>query len=196
MNIKKVEFKFSSRMLLKELARKLIHISACVAALISIRYDLTVIQFLILPAITISFYISEKIDFFGKNISLGNKRKWGGILLGIGLTLIIFAPLEYEVKKFSILVLMIADVMAALVGKIVPVYKVEVLGAFKSLGGCSAFIVGVLIALGLSFGWESSLLQGPILVLFLILPLLEFLNWRGIDNVTLPLASLLLASLL
>ncbi len=194
--INEVDTKFSPISLLKEVARKFIHISACGVALILIANDFRILELLFLPAMALGFYVSEKIEFFGKNISFGNRRKWGGILLAIGLSLVMFAPVEYEVKKFSVLTLMIADVMAALIGKIVPIRKVEILGAYKSIGGSTAFILGLIIAFKLSFGSE---VDSGILRLLLCAPLLsvlEFLNWRGIDNVTLPIATLLLGQIL
>jgi dolichol kinase len=194
--ISEVDAKFSLISLLKEVARKSIHISACGVALILIANDFKVLEYLFLPAMALGFYISEKIEFFGKNISFGNRRKWGGILLAVGLSLVMFAPVEYEVKKFSILTLMIADVMAALIGKIAPIRKVEVLGAYKSIGGSAAFIVGLIIALKLSFGSVVDLGFLRVTTSLPALVALEFLNWRGIDNVTLPLATMILGQAL
>lgn len=158
-----------------------------------------VLEMLFLPAMALGFYISEKIEFFGKNISFGKKRKWGGIMLAVGLSLIMASPVDYEVKKFAIFILMIADVMAAIIGKIIPVKKVEILGAYKSIGGSTAFAVGVLIALALSFGGFSDLGSLPVLrvaLTILVLEFFEFLNWRSIDNLSLPLAAILAGSLL
>ena len=104
-----------------------------------------------------------------------------------------------EVKKFAIFILMIADVMAAIIGKIIPVKKVEILGAYKSIGGSTAFAVGILIAIGLSFGGFSDLGSLPVLrvaLTILVLEFFEFLNWRSIDNLSLPLAALLAGSIL
>jgi dolichol kinase len=195
LKIKEVDSSFSPISLLKEIGRKIIHIGACGTALFLISNDLVILELLFLPAMALGFYISEKIDFFGKNISFGSRRKWGGILLAIGLSLIMFAPIEFEVKKFAILVLMIADVMAAIIGKSLPIRRVEVLGAYKSIGGSFAFSIGVLIALYLSFGSES-LGVWQVALTVIILEIAEFLNWRGIDNVTLPIASMLLAALI
>ena len=193
--IKEVSTKFSPISLLKELARKSIHVSACTVALFLIGKDLVILEALFLPVMALGFYISEKIEFFGKNISFGKERKWGGILLAVGLTIVMFAPVDYEIKKFSILVLMIADVMAALVGKTIPIKKVEVLEAYKSIGGSVAFCLGVFIALILSFGAEMEIMWWQVAILVLVLELFEFFNWRGIDNVTLPLAAIALSSL-
>lgn len=194
--INEVDTKFSLISLLKEMARKSIHISACGAALILIANDFIILEYLFLPAMAFGFYVSEKIEFFGKNISFGNRRKWGGILLAIGLSLVMFAPVEYEVKKFSILTLMIADVMAAFIGKIVPIRKVEVLGAYKSIGGSTAFVLGLIIAFKLSFGSGVDLGVLRLLLCAPLLCLFEFLNWRGIDNVTLPIATMFLGQML
>lgn len=193
--IKEVDTKFSPISLLKEIARKSIHVGACGVALFLIGRQLVILEVLFLPVMALGFYISEKIEFFGKNISFGKERKWGGIILAVGLSLVMFAPVEYEVKKFAILVLMIADVMAALVGKVVPIKKVEILEAYKSIGGSVAFCIGVFIALILSFGSNLEILWWQSAILIFVLEMFEFLNWRGIDNVTLPLASMSLATL-
>ncbi|MDQ5913664.1 MAG: hypothetical protein QG623_283 [Patescibacteria group bacterium] len=194
MNIKSVESSFSAISLLKELARKSIHIGACGGALFLIGKELIILELLFLPTMALGFYISEKIEFFGKNISFGNRRKWGGILLAVGLSLVMAAPVDYEVKKFAIFTLMIADVMAALIGKIVPIRKVEVLGAYKSIGGSLAFGLGVVIALKLSFGMSADMMVWQTLVTILFLEFYEFLNWRGIDNVTLPIVAMVIGS--
>lgn len=195
LRVNKVDTKFSPISLLKELARKSIHIAACGTALFLIGENLVVLEVLFLPAMALGFFISEKIEFFGKNISFGKERKWGGILLAIGLSMIMAAPVEYEVKKFAILVLMIADVMAAIIGKMVPIKKVEIVGAYKSIGGSTAFAVGVLIALMLSFGTEVEMIWWQTMVIVLVLECFEFLNWRGVDNLTLPLAAMTMACL-
>lgn len=193
--INEVEVKFSPISLLKEIARKSIHISACAVALILIANDFVILETLFLPAMALGFYISEKIEFFGKNISFGNRRKWGGILLAIGLSLVMAAPVDYEVKKFAILTLMIADVMAALIGKIIPIRKVEVLGAYKSIGGSIAFMIGLVIAIRLSIGPIPDIGIIRVILSLPVLGMLEFLNWRGIDNVTLPIATMVIGQL-
>lgn len=91
---------------------------------------------------------------------------------------------------------MIADVMAALIGKMIPIRKVEIVGAYKSIGGSTAFAIGVLIALMLSFGTGMEMIWWQVTVMVLMLEIFEFLNWRGIDNVTLPLTAMILASVL
>lgn len=194
--LKEVDNRFSLISLLKELARKSIHISACGVALFLVGKNLVVLEMLFLPIMALGFFISEKIEFFGKNISFGRERKWGGILLAVGLSIVMFAPVDYEIKKFAILVLMIADVMAALIGKMIPIRKVEIVGAYKSIGGSTAFAIGVLIALMLSFGTGMEMIWWQVTVMVLMLEIFEFLNWRGIDNVTLPLTAMILASVL
>jgi dolichol kinase len=194
--IQKVSIDFSLTSLAKELARKFIHVGACGTALFLIGHDLIVLELLFLPVMALGFYISERVDVLGKTLSFGSRRKWGGILLAFGLSIVMLMPVEYELKKFAILTLMIADVMAAIIGKIVPLRKVEVLGAFKSIGGSLAFAIGVIIALTLSFdSWQTNW-QLKVLVTILTLEFFEFLNWRGIDNLTLPFAALTLGSIL
>ncbi len=191
LKIKKKTTEFSAISLIKELARKSIHIASCLVALWLVQNDYMILELLFLPTIALGFYVSEKVELLGKTLSFGNRRKWGGILLAVGLSLVMLAPVDYEVKKFAILVLMIADVMASIIGKIVPIRKVEVLGAYKSIGGSTAFLVGVLIALELAFELSNTQIWQMVLVIVL-LEVCEFFNWRGIDNVTLPLASLVL----
>lgn len=193
LSLKKVDAKFSPISLLKEMARKSIHIVACGTALFLIGKNLVVLELLFLPAMALGFFISEKIEFFGKNISFGKERKWGGILLAIGLSMVMIAPVDYEVKKFAILVLMIADVMAAIVGKMIPIKKVEIVGAYKSIGGSTAFAVGVFISLMLSFGVDTEMIWWQVTLMVLVLEVFEFLNWRGIDNLTLPFAAMVMA---
>lgn len=193
--LKEVDIKFSPISLLKELARKFIHVSACGVALFLVGKDLVALELLFLPVMALGFYISEKVEFFGKNISFGKERKWGGILLAFGLSAVMLAPVDYEIKKFAILVLMIADVMAAIFGKLIPVKKVEILEAYKSIGGSTAFAVGVFIAFILSFGPMVKIVWWQVVVLILVLEIFEFFNWRGIDNVTLPIAAMGIATL-
>ena len=117
MKIKNVSIKFNQVDLLREMGRKVLHVGSCSVALFLIGKKWMVLEMLFLPAMALGFYISEKIEFFGKNISFGKKRKWGGIMLAVGLSLIMASPVDYEVKKFAIFILMIADVMAAIIGK-------------------------------------------------------------------------------
>lgn len=193
--LKVISTKFSAGSLVREVARKILHVSSCGVALFAIHYDLTLLKFALLPALVIGFYVSEKVDFFGKNLSFGSARKWGGILLAVGLSMIMLAPVEYEVQKFAILVLMIADVMAALIGKLIPVVRVELLGAQKSLGGSIAFMAGLFVAGLLSFGESFSLLSAEFAVTAILLTSVEFFNWKSIDNVTLPVLAMSLAML-
>lgn len=189
--INKVEAEFSIISLIKELARKSIHISACGVALFLVGNEYLVLELLFLPLMALAFYVvTEKIDVLGKTLSFGSRRKWGGILLAFGLSLVMFVPIDYEIKKFAILILMIADVAAAIIGKLIPIKKVEVLGAYKSIGGCLAFAIGVVIVLLLSFGTLGAWWQA--LVTIAVLTCAEFLNWRGIDNITLPACAILL----
>ncbi len=194
-NIHEVEANFSPISLIKELARKSIHISACAAALFLIRNDYYLLELLFLPAMAIGFYITEKVDILGKTLSFGNRRKWGGVLLAIGLTIVMAVPAPYEVKEFAILILMIADVLASIVGKLVPVKKIEILGAYKSIGGSLAFAFGVLIAIQICFGLNSVNFK-QLATILITLEIAEFLNWRGIDNMTLPVSSIILAFVL
>jgi dolichol kinase len=193
--IKEVSTKFSLISLLKEMARKFIHVGACLTALILIGKHWWVLELAFLPVMALGFYISEKIAFFGKNISFGNRRKWGGILLVLGFSLVMVAPVEYEVKKFAVLTLMIADVAAAIVGKTIPFKKVEILGAYKSIGGSLAFAVGVLVALSLSFPADS-LGTWKVALIIPLMEVVEFLNWRGVDNLSLPIVALVFGSIL
>ena len=187
---RRVEFSLIS--LVKEMARKLIHVASCLAALWLVKNSYFLLELLFLPVIAVGFYVSEKVEFLGKTLSFGHRRKWGGILLAVGLSLVMLAPVEYEVKKFAILVLAIADVLASIVGKIVPVRRVEVLGAYKSIGGSLAFGIGVIIALSL-VGNLGEIAVWKVVLSLIVLEVAEFLNWRGVDNVTLPIASLALA---
>jgi len=199
MKIKNVSAKLNKIDLLREMGRKALHVGSCAVALFLIGKKWIILEALFLPTMALGFYISEKIEFFGKNISFGSKRKWGGIMLAVGLSLIMAAPVDYEVKKFAIFILMIADVMAAIIGKMMPIKRVEVLGAFKSIGGSTAFAVGTLIAIGLSFGGFSDLGGLPVLKVgttILALEFFEFLNWRSIDNLTLPVVALIAGSVL
>ena len=195
-SIREVDTKFSPISLLKELARKSIHISACGVALFLVGKDFPVLEIAFLPIMALGFYVTEKVDVLGKTISFGNRRKWGGILLALGLSLVMLAPVDYEVKKFAILTLMIADVAAAIVGKIVPIREVEVLGAYKSIGGSIAFALGVLIALMLSFSSGGDITWWQIVTVVVALEVAEFLNWRGIDNLTIPIVAMVLATAL
>lgn len=184
--IKRQSTQFSSISLLKELARKSIHVATCLTALFLIQHDFLVLELLFLPIISIGFYISEKVDILGRTLSFGTRRKWGGIFLAIGLSLIFFLPLDYEARKFAVLILMIADVLASIIGKIIPIKKVEVLGAYKSIGGSLAFALGVIIALSLSFQLPEIAIYKTIFII-LSLEIFEFFNWLGVDNITLPL---------
>jgi dolichol kinase len=191
--IEPIEFSFLS--LVKELARKVIHVASCLVALWLVQNNYLILELLFMPVIAVGFYVSEKVEFLGKTLSFGQRRKWGGVLLAFGLSLVMFSTSDYGVKKFAILVLAVADVAASIIGKILPIRKVEVLGAYKSIGGSLAFGVGVMAALSLT--WNiGNIAIWKILLSLVILEVAEFLNWRGIDNVTLPIASLGLGVLL
>jgi dolichol kinase len=191
--MQEIKTKLRLKDFLKELARKVIHVSFCITALCLIKLNIPILKLLFLPLAILGFIISEKIDFFGKNISFGPKRKWGGIFLAVGLSLVIFSPVAYSIKKFAILTLGIADVAAALVGKSLPIRRYKLVETSKSIGGSLAFILGLGLAWYLSFG-SSLLFSWQSLLAAVILVNLELFNWRGIDNVTMPVVCLILGS--
>jgi dolichol kinase len=152
-------------------------------------------------AIGLSLVMFSTLDYGVKKFAIGlslvmfSTLDYGVKKFAIGLSLVMFSTLDYGVKKFAILVLAVADVAASIIGKILPIRKVEVLGAYKSIGGSLAFGVGVMAALSLT--WNiGNIAIWKILLSLVILEVAEFLNWRGIDNVTLPIASLGLGVLL
>ena len=66
MKIKNVSIKFNQVDLLREMGRKVLHVGSCSVALFLIGKKWMVLEMLFLPAMALGFYISEKIEFFGK----------------------------------------------------------------------------------------------------------------------------------
>lgn len=114
--------------------------------------------------------------------------------------------LVYEYQDFNrmffyapILVLAIADPMAALFGKRWPKGKFTLRKDSKTLMGCSAFFGSALViltGLSLSFNKEISLEQIYQLILVSLgATLVESMSGKGSDNLTIPLSVVLLLSL-
>ncbi len=173
----------------KELFRKSVHLSFCVFALFCLKFKLSPLCLVLIPAAFVGFFI-ENSTHFKKRLSLGSERRFGAILLAIGLSLIVFSPTNLDSKIFAILVLAIADLGASIVGKLAPIKSTKILETTKSLGGSLTFAVGVFIALALSFGFRNPYYSYPIIIAFLTF--VELFNWRSIDNLTLPILSLIL----
>ena len=117
--------------------------------------------------------------------------------ISIGLLTAAFWPLDLpQYAALGILVMTWGDGLAALVGQNVGRHPYKILGSQKSVEGSltmalASFIVSALV-LGFAAGWTPSVGMTAVVVA-IAATLLETLSFYGLDNLTVPLGSAVLA---
>ncbi len=140
--------------------------------------------------------ISYQIDLFQSVNGVG-RHSFGTFFyaISIGLLIALFWFPEQGLQPFAvvgILVMTWGDALAALVGQTWGRHPYQLGSIQKSWEGSVTMalvsVVVTMVVLGAAFGWSSAI--GWVAVLTgVTAAVLEILSWRGVDNVTVPLAS-------
>ncbi len=207
------EFLYRVVKLNTEWTRKVIHVSS---GIVSLSYPFFINTHWIVLAITINFtiilYTSKKMGWFQSIFSVG--RKSYGELFFVWSTWFLFVLYQYtgDVNFYylSFAPVVFADPAAALIGKSFPFKKYTVFGNTKSYGGSFSFFI---ITFALTFFFVTSDISNiaintipsslhsnlhlltstqaiPLSIgLALLLTLTEAISSKGLDNLTIPIAS-------
>lgn len=174
------------------LNRKIIHIISSFIILL-FPYFLDVWQIVILSLFFCFVFIISKISGFLPIINRVKRVSLGEIFypLGVMISAIIFLSQGQVLAfQFGILVLGLSDAMANIVGDILGYYKINLAWSKKSLEGSLAFFITTLLIIILILGSNFDYLNlNNYFLLALILTLIEFLLFFGLDNLILPTIS-------
>jgi len=178
----------------KEWSRKVVHIGC--GQVILIAYALRVpthwgiIAAIIAAVVTLLSYRIPLLE----SISSVGRQSWGTFFyaVSIGTLMALFWDTRPELAVLGILIMAWGDGLAALVGMTLGHHPFRVAGATKSWEGTLAMgFISTLVAL-LSL-WPLAAQWWIAPVVGLSATLLELVAWRGLDNLTVPIGSALIA---
>jgi phytol kinase len=126
-----------------------------------------------------------------------NRKTYGSVLFPSGVIACVIAGggNSYGLIFFIPLATMIySDTLAAVVGVNYPVKTYKVFGHLKSIGGSAAFLISAfLVYIVVIFFFKGNISTGDLLkaILFsIIITIIEAISVRGLDDLTIPLASI------
>ncbi len=177
--------------------RKIIHILSAII-IIFFPYFFSLRQIIFICLFFSFFFIVARIFGFLKIINKVNRVSWGEILypLGVMLSAIFFLPDRISAFQFGILILGVSDALANIFGGLFGSYKVKIFGGIKSLEGSLVFFVSVFILLIILGGTYNYYILGHYLMVALILTIIEFALFFGLDNLFLPVLASYLFTLI
>jgi len=190
------EFAYKVFKINTEWTRKIAHVGSGIIALTYPMYHNTHWTVLGLTlSFTIILYTSKKMGLFQSIFSV--ERNSYGELFFVWSTWLLFmlyqfsGDVSYFYLAFSSVVF--ADPMAALIGKPFPVKKYTTFGNTKSFGGSFSFFI---VSFALSYFYLLEVGSSMNILLFsithaFILTLVEAISSKGLDNLTIPIASVL-----
>ena len=190
------EFAYKFFKLNTEWTRKIAHVGSGIVALTYPMYHKTHWTVLGLTvSFTIILYLSKKMGLFQSIFSVN--RKSHGELFFVWSTWLLFmiyqfsGNVSYFYLAFSSVVF--ADPAAALVGTSFPFKKYTIFGNTKSLGGSFSFFV---VSFALSYFYLLKIGSSMNILVFslahaLLLTIVEAISSKGLDNLTIPIASVL-----
>jgi phytol kinase len=182
-----------------EYSRKLVHsLHALVIAVapFMVGYELTII---IEALFLVSVFLVSELHLFRWMWRVGRKS-WGEYLFPVGVIVAALTAQSMWIYLAGVLVLGIADAVAALVGKKYGRHPYRILGQAKSLQGSVAFVsVASVILLGVFvFGPLAPVINEVLLAVMLAVGLaaIENLGVYGSDNFLLPVVTVLALNVL
>lgn len=185
-----------------ELVRKLLHIPMGLMTLSFPWLFDTVLPVLIVGSLAIAIllalrYYAPLANRFGQVLGGVKRRSWGEIYFPISVMLLFtLASQQPLLFCIPILILTIADAVAALIGTYYGHYRYTATEGQKSAEGSIGFFTATFLSVHIPLllfsatGRAESLLIG--LILGLLVMLLEAIAWQGLDNLLIPLGSFLL----
>ncbi len=192
-----VQILFHFHWIAGEHSRKLIHILTAVW-MSTWRFNLTHLEvtYLGLALLAIIFFVKQ-FKLFNSIFDI-DRVTYGEFIFVIGIiatSLVFPAP---EVYALAVINLGVADGLAAIIGKRYGKIKYNVFGSTKSLVGLATTMVVVTIT-GALFFWKVADYQPELIFMVThvlasgaVISGLEFVSFKGLDNLTIPLATGLL----
>lgn len=193
------EYLRQKKMVSVELTRKIVHMgSGVLVAFLPFFTSYKNIQILSLAFLAV-ILLSAKFDIL-KSIHTVKRVTKGEILFAVGIGICaLLEPVDW-IFTVAILHLALADALAAVIGtKWGRRTRFTILSHGKSLlGSLTFFYVSIAIFLGVIIFQPAGLPDVYLLLLVFptILTLLENLSWYGLDNVTIPLMTIVLLSII
>ena len=192
-----VQVLFHFQWIAGEHSRKLIHILTAVW-MSTWRFNLTHLEvtYLGLALLAIIFFVKQ-FKLFNSIFDI-DRVTYGEFIFVIGIiatSLVFPAP---EVYALAVINLGVADGLAAIIGKRYGKIKYNVFGSTKSLVGLATTMVVVTIT-GALFFWQVADYRPELIFMIThvlaagaVISGLEFVSFKGLDNLTIPLATGLL----
>ena len=176
----------------RELSRKLVHIGAGLA--VPLAWVLQIPRQWALPAAglaTLIALINHRFRLLPE-VEDDGRRSIGTIAYGLSITLLVWMwwPQRADLVSACVLVMVLGDGAAGLLGSSLPSPRWQVAGQTKSLVGTSVMAVVSLLVLGLmlrDLSWPA------LFALSAAATLLEQISWGGIDNFSVPIGVAALA---
>lgn len=183
--------------------RKIIHILSAIV-IIFFPYFFSLQQIIIISLFFAFLFtlarVLRMVKIFNlfKIINKVNRISWGEIFypLGVMLSAIFFLPDRVLAFQFGILVLGLSDALANIFGGLFGTYKVKIFGGVKSLEGSLVFFLSTFILLLVLNGCCGTSLIFSYLLTALILTIIEFALYFGLDNLFLPILASYLFTLI
>jgi len=177
--------------------RKIIHIlSAVIIFFFPYIFSLNQIIFISL-LFALIFSVARFFNFL-PIINRVRRVSWGEVFypLGIMLVAIFFLPENIRAFQFGVLVLGFSDSLANIFGDLFGIHRIKLLGGAKSLEGSLIFLISTLFLIFLFRSNVDFYNIDLYLIIALLLTLVEFSLFFGLDNLVLPSLAAYLFSLL
>ena len=176
----------------RELSRKLVHIGAGLA--VPLAWVLQIPRQWAVPAAglaTLIALINHRFRLLPEVEDVG-RRSIGTIAYGLSITLLVWMwwPQRADLVSACVLVMVLGDGAAGLLGSSLPSPRWQVAGQTKSLVGTSVMAIVSLLVMGLmlrDLSWPA------LFALSAAATLLEQISWGGIDNFSVPIGVAALA---
>lgn len=177
--------------------RKIIHILSAVI-IFFFPYFFSLEEIVFISFIFVLFFSLIRFFDFLPIINKVHRVSLGEVFypLGIMIAAIIFLPENIKAFQFGVLVLGFSDALANIFGDIFGIHRFKIAGGAKSLEGSLAFLFSTFFLIILFQSSAGFFDINFYLIISIILTLVEFLLFFGLDNLILPVLSAYFYSLL
>jgi phytol kinase len=183
--------------------RKVVHILTGIIALTFPLYLNEIWQVALLCSSFLGLMaLSEKFKWF-KSITSIKRKSYGSWLFAISVLICFIAFTRWGIEFFylPVLILTVADPIAAIIGKKLNYKPLIILGQTKTIGGSIAFFIAtILVSIGFSeivrsfiyYNLFSAGHYSYFILIALIATIAELFSTKGWDNLTIPLSVILM----
>ena len=194
-----VQLLFHYKLIVGEHSRKLIHILSALW-MATWRFELTHLEVTYLGlALLAGIFFVKQFKLMGSVFDV-DRVTYGESLFVIGIIMTSLIFPDPKVYALAVVNLGLGDGLAAIIGRRYGRIKYDVFGSTKSLVGLLT-IFSVAVASGAVFMWQAADYQPQLLFMAThvvasaaVIAGLEFVSFRGLDNLSIPLATGLLYS--